>query len=48
LSNIADEAKGKGYIFKPHIEVKKITDAIENTVTDLKKQMMKPEIKNEL
>jgi CubicO group peptidase (beta-lactamase class C family) len=48
LSNIADETKGKGYIFKPHIEVKKITDAIENTVTDLKKQMMKPEIKNEL
>lgn len=48
LSNIADEAKGKGFIFKPHLEVKKITDAIENTVTDLKKQMMKPEIKNEL
>lgn len=48
LSNIADEAKGKGYIFKPHIEVKKITDAIENTVIELRKQMIKPDRKNEL
>ncbi|MBK1898231.1 serine hydrolase domain-containing protein [Chryseobacterium paridis] len=43
LSNIADEAKGKGYIFRPHIEVKKITDAIENTVIDMRKQMIKPD-----
>ncbi|MFZ4931925.1 serine hydrolase domain-containing protein [Chryseobacterium sp. Mn2064] len=35
LSNIADEEKGKGSIFKPHIEVKKITDHLENTITQL-------------
>ncbi|ASK30864.1 serine hydrolase [Chryseobacterium sp. T16E-39] len=48
LSNIADEAKGKGFIFKPHIEVKRITDAIENTVADLRKQMMKPNSNTQL
>ncbi|MET3035133.1 serine hydrolase domain-containing protein [Chryseobacterium sp. NRRL B-14859] len=36
LSNIADEEKGKGMIFKPHIEVKKITDHLENTLAQLK------------
>lgn len=36
LSNIADEEKGKGLVFKPHIEVKKITDNLENTLTQLK------------
>ena len=36
LSNIADEEKGKGSIFKPHIEVKKITDNLENTIAQLK------------
>lgn len=36
LSNIADEEKGKGMIFKPHIEVKKITDHLENTLTQLR------------
>nr|WP_315025748.1 serine hydrolase domain-containing protein [uncultured Chryseobacterium sp.] len=36
LSNIADEEKGKAFIFKPHIEVKKITDNIENTLSQLK------------
>ncbi|MGG7468453.1 serine hydrolase domain-containing protein [Chryseobacterium arthrosphaerae] len=36
LSNIADEAKGKGMIFKPHIEVKKITDHLENTLNQLR------------
>jgi CubicO group peptidase (beta-lactamase class C family) len=35
LSNIADEQTGKGLIFKPHKEVKKITDAIENTVAEM-------------
>ncbi|ASW75696.1 beta-lactamase [Chryseobacterium piperi] len=40
LSNIADESKGKNSIFKPHIEIKKATDAIENTVIDLKKEMI--------
>lgn len=36
LSNIADEAKGKSMIFKPHIEVKKITDHLENTLNQLR------------
>ncbi|AZB09761.1 class A beta-lactamase-related serine hydrolase [Chryseobacterium sp. G0162] len=36
LSNIADEEKGKGLVFKPHIEVKKITDHLENTLTQLR------------
>ncbi|MDR6463557.1 serine hydrolase domain-containing protein [Chryseobacterium sediminis] len=38
LSNIADEEKGKGVIFRPHIEVKKITDHLENTLTQLRSQ----------
>lgn len=36
LSNIADEEKGKGLVFKPHIEVKKITDHLENTLSQLR------------
>ncbi|REC47101.1 serine hydrolase domain-containing protein [Chryseobacterium pennipullorum] len=36
LSNIADEEKGKAYIFRPHIEVKKITDHLENTLEALR------------
>ncbi|MDM1554176.1 beta-lactamase family protein [Chryseobacterium indologenes] len=36
LSNIADEEKGKGLVFKPHIEVKKITDHLENTINQLR------------
>ncbi|MGU3375486.1 serine hydrolase domain-containing protein [Chryseobacterium sp. M5A1_1a] len=36
LSNIADEAKGKSLVFKPHIEVKKITDNLENTLSQLR------------
>lgn len=36
LSNIADEEKGKGLVFKPHIEVKKITDHLENTLHQLR------------
>lgn len=36
LSNIADEEKGKAFIFKPHIEVKKITDNLENTLAELR------------
>lgn len=36
LSNIADEEKGKGLVFKPHIEVKKITDHLENTLNQLR------------
>lgn len=42
LSNIADEGKGKISIFRPHLEIKKITDGIENTVIDLKTEMMTP------
>ena len=36
LSNIADEAKGKNAIFNPHKEVKKIIDAVENAISELK------------
>ncbi|MFP3835687.1 serine hydrolase, partial [Chryseobacterium sp. SIMBA_028] len=36
LSNIADEEKGKNSIFRPHIEVKKITDNLENTLMQLR------------
>lgn len=36
LSNIADEQSGKGLIFRPHKEVKKITDILENTIHEMK------------
>lgn len=36
LSNIADEEKGKSSTFRPHVEVKKITDHLENTLLQLK------------
>ncbi len=36
LSNIADEVKGKNAVFNPHKEIKKITDAIENAVIELR------------
>ncbi len=38
LSNIANEEKGKAFIFKPHIEVKNITDNLENTLAELKQK----------
>lgn len=41
LSNIADEQNGKGFIFKPHREIKKITDMIENTIIDMKHDTIK-------
>lgn len=41
LSNIADELRGKNSIFNPHKEIKQITDAIQNTVIDLRKEMIK-------
>ena len=41
LSNIADEVRGKNSIFNPHKEIKQITDAIQNTVIDLRKEMIK-------
>lgn len=39
LSNIANESTGKSAIFNPHKKVKEITDAIQNTVIDLRKEM---------
>ncbi|WP_449400567.1 hypothetical protein [Chryseobacterium wanjuense] len=41
LSNIADEEKGKNLIFKPYAEIKKITDAIENSVVQMTKSLVK-------
>ena len=41
LSNIADESKGKDAIFIPHKEVKKLTDAIESSVLEVRKNMIK-------
>ena len=41
LSNIADEVRGKNSIFNPHKEIKQITDAIQNAVIDLRKEMIK-------
>ena len=41
LSNIADESKGKNGFFIPHKEVKKLTEIIENTVADLRNEMIK-------
>ncbi|WP_343664276.1 serine hydrolase domain-containing protein [Chryseobacterium mucoviscidosis] len=35
LSNIADEEQGKGFTFKPHVEIKKITDALESTISEM-------------
>lgn len=36
LSNLADEEKGKSWTFRPHVEVKKITDQLENVLLYLK------------
>ncbi|WP_228451718.1 serine hydrolase domain-containing protein [Chryseobacterium sp. SN22] len=38
LSNIADEEKGKGYIFRPHSEIKRITDDLENTLSSMNEE----------
>lgn len=35
LSNIADEEQGKGFTFKPYVEIKKITDALESTISEM-------------
>lgn len=40
LSNIADEANGKNAIFNPHKKVKEVTDGIQNTVIELRKEMI--------
>ena len=42
LSNIADEANGKNAIFNPHKDIKKITDAVQNLVIDLRREMINP------
>lgn len=42
LSNIANELTGKNAIFNPHKEVKKITNVIQQTVSELRKEMVKP------
>ena len=41
LSNFANESKGKESIFVPHRKIKDITDAVENTVVELRKEMLK-------
>lgn len=38
VSNIADTSKTKSAIFKPHIEAKIITDAIENALIEMEKR----------
>jgi CubicO group peptidase (beta-lactamase class C family) len=45
LSNIADEEKGLGSAFRPYVEIKKITDAIENTIAGMKNETAKTSIK---
>ncbi|WP_294200641.1 serine hydrolase [uncultured Chryseobacterium sp.] len=35
LSNIANEEKGKGSTFRPHAEIKKITDDLENIISSM-------------
>ena len=41
LSNIADETKGKSAFFIPHKEVKKVTDAVQNAVVELRVAVIK-------
>ena len=41
LSNIADESKGKEGFFQPHAEVKKLSDAVENSVNEVRKSLLK-------
>ncbi|MCS3530734.1 serine hydrolase [Chryseobacterium sp. JUb7] len=42
LSNVADQEKGTA--FKPHIEIKKITDLMESTVESIKSDTLKPKL----
>ncbi|MFC5875473.1 CubicO group peptidase, beta-lactamase class C family [Chryseobacterium arachidis] len=41
LSNIADEQNGKAFIFKPHKDIKTITDIIESTIENMKNDTLK-------
>lgn len=41
LSNFANESRGKESIFVPHRRVKDITDAVESTVVELRKEMIR-------
>lgn len=45
LSNIADEQSGKALIFKPHKEVKKIADMMENTIHEMKADTLASQLK---
>ena len=47
LSNIADEEKGKNAVFNPHKQIKKITDIIETTISEMRKDISQPEINEE-
>lgn len=40
LSNIADEGKGKNSVFNPHKDIKNITDATQNTLIELRKELI--------
>lgn len=40
LSNIANEATGKNSIFTPHKMIKQSTDMLQNTVTELRKELL--------
>lgn len=42
LSNFANESLGKESIFVPHRRIKDVTDMMENTVVQLRKEMLKP------
>lgn len=44
LSNIANESLGKTAVFQPHKKVKDITDAVQNTVIQLRKEMSNAEV----
>ena len=41
LSNFANESRGKESIFVPHRRVKDITDAVESSVVELRKEMIR-------
>ncbi len=41
LSNIANESTGKIAVFKPHKEIKKLTDSLHHTVITMRNEMMK-------
>lgn len=40
FSNLADESKAKKVIFQPHLEIKSAVDAIQNTVIQLREELL--------